>query len=262
MPENRGVAAGVAVAIAAAKNRTTCMKKDYYLILGLTPEATAEEIRSACRRLASELHPDLSAFGSKQFLEPQEAYSMLSDPMRRAVYDREAEEIPVRRTDPARPAETVIRRRHSAELLTPAQPVGGFEEISLLRSFETFLPSFSEMFDRLWRNFELVTRPKAEQLESLTVDVPLSPRQAFMGGQVRILVPARVICPACRGRGSVGPYECWRCEGNGALTDEYPVTVSYPAGLQQDDIVRLPLDRFGIENFYLTVRFRPTEATW
>jgi len=140
--------------------------------------------------------------------------------------------------------------------------VGGFEEISLLRSFETFLPSFSELFDRLWSNFELVTRPKAEQLESLTVDVPLSPRQAFMGGQMRILVPARVICPACRGRGSVGPYECWRCEGNGALTYEYPVTVSYPAGLQQDYIVRLPLDRFGIENFYLTVRFRPTEATW
>jgi molecular chaperone DnaJ len=208
------------------------MKKDYYLILGLTPEATAEEIRSAYRRLASGLQPDLSGFGSEQFLEPQEAYSVLSDPKRRAVYDREAEEMPVRRTALARPAETVIRRRHSAELLTPSQPVGGFEEISLLRSFETFQPSFSEMFDRLWSNFELVTRPKAEQLESLTVDVPLSPRQAFVGGQIRILVPARVICPACRGRGSVGPYECWRCEGNGALTDEYPVTVSYPAGLR------------------------------
>ena len=187
---------------------------------------------------------------------------MLSDPMRRAVYDREAEEIPVRRSDVARPAESVIARRHSAEPLTPVQPVGEFEEIYFLRSFETFLPSFSEMFDRLWSNFELVTRPKAERLESLTVDVPLSPQQAFVGGQIRILVPARVICPACRGRGSVGPYQCWRCEGHGALTGEYPVTVSYPAGLQQDYMVRLPLDRFGIENFYLTVRFRSTEAIW
>ena len=105
----------------------SCMKKDYYLILRLTPEATAEEIRSAYRRLAIELHPDLSRIGSDQFLELQEAYSVLSDPMRRPVYDREAEEIPVRRTDPARPAETVIRRRHSAELLTPAQPVGGLK---------------------------------------------------------------------------------------------------------------------------------------
>ena len=123
---------------------------------------------------------------------------------RRAVYDREAEEIPIRRTDLARPKETVIGRRHSAEPLTPVQPVG-FEEISLLRSFETFFPSFSEMFDRLRSNFELVSRPKAERLESLAVDVTLSPQEAFVGGQMRILVPARVICPACRGRGSVGP---------------------------------------------------------
>lgn len=44
--------------------------------------------------------------------------------------------------------------------------------------------------------------------------------------------------------------------------DEYPVMVNYPAGLQQDYIVRLSLDRFGIGNFYLTVRFRPSEAIW
>ena len=86
----------------------SCMKKDYYLIFGLTPEATVEEIRSAYRRLAIELHPDLSGFGSDQFLELQEAYFVLSDSMRRAVYDLEAEEIPVRRTDVARPAESVM----------------------------------------------------------------------------------------------------------------------------------------------------------
>jgi hypothetical protein len=44
------------------------------------------------------------------------------------------------------------------------------------------------------------------------------------------------------------------------LTVEYPVAVSYPAGLQQDHyMVRLPLGRFCIESFYLTVRFRPSE---
>jgi len=74
-----------------------------------------------------------------------------------------------------------------------------------------------------------------------------------------ILVPAREICPACSGRGSVAPYQCWRCDGHGTLMDEYPVMVSYPAGLQQDYIVHLSLDRFGIGNFYLTVRFRPSE---
>jgi molecular chaperone DnaJ len=238
------------------------MKKDYYLILHLTPEATMDEIRSAYRRRAIELHPDLSGFTSDPFLELKEAYYVLSDPMRRASYDREAKEIPIRRADAARPAETVIRRRHAAEPLVPRQPAGGSEEVSILRSFEKFHPSFDEMFDRLWSNFELVTRPKAERLESLTVDVTLSPQEAFAGGQVRILVPARIVCPACNGRGGAGPYQCWHCEGRGALADEYPVTVSYPAALQQDYIVRLSLDPFGIENFYLTVRFRPTEAIW
>jgi hypothetical protein len=44
------------------------------------------------------------------------------------------------------------------------------------------------------------------------------------------------------------------------LEIEYPVTVSYPAGLQQDYVVRLLIDDFGSENFYLTVRFRPGAA--
>src|SRR5882672_7401262 len=124
-----------------------------------------------------------------------------------------------------------------AEPFRAVEAVSGVRDISLLRSYERHQPSFEELFGRLWSNFELVTRPKAERLESLTVDVPLSPQQAFVGGQMRILVPARVICPACRGRGSVGPYQCWCCEGHGALTVEYPVTVSYPAGLQQDYMV-------------------------
>ena len=201
-----------------------------------------------------------SGLGSDQFLELQEAYPVLSDPMRRAVYDRKAKEFPVRRADATWAGEDLIAAMHSAEPLTPAQPVSRLEEISLLRSFQTFVPSASEIFDRLWSNFELVTRPKAERLESLTVEVTLAPKQVLKGGQIRILVPARVICPACRGRGSVGTYRCWRCEGHGALTGEYPVNVSYPAGLEQDYIVRLSLDRFGIENFYLTVWIRPSEA--
>jgi DnaJ-class molecular chaperone len=229
------------------------MKKDYYFILRVTPEATANEIRSAYRRLAIELHPDVSGFASDQFLELHEAYSVLSDPVQRAAYDRKAQEIPIRRIDVAQPAETVFMRRHSAEPLTPVQP-------SSLRSFGVFPLSFHEMFDRLWSNFESVTRAKTERLESAIVDVPLSSRQAFIGGQMRILVPFRTICPACHGRGHLGPYQCSRCDGYGALEIEYPVTVSYPAGLQQDYVVRLLIDDFGSENFYLTVRFRPGAA--
>ena len=219
------------------------MKKDYYLTLRLTPEATEREIRSAYRRLAIELHPDHSGFGSDPFLELQEAYSVLSDPMRRAVYDREVGEIPVRRAEAPWP--TKIIRRQSAEAFSPVRPMGK----SHLGLSETFHPSFTERVERLWSDFELLTRRKAERPGSLTVDVTLSPRETFTGGQVRILVQGRFVCSSCFGQGHAGAYRCSRCAGYGALRDEYPLAVSYPAGLQQDYVVCLSLDDFGSEVF-------------
>jgi molecular chaperone DnaJ len=237
------------------------MRKNYYFILRLAPEATQEQIRSAYRRRALELHPDLTGLGSDQFLELQEAYDVLSDPVRRQIYDREAEEIPIRRIEAMRPPETIIQPRHRGEPLMTDRPTRDLDNISLFGSFETFSPSLDEVFERLWSNFTLLTRPKEERLESLNVEVPLSPQQAFAGGEVRILVPARLVCPACRGHGRIGPYECSRCEAHGAVTGEYAVRVSYPTGLQGDYLVRINLD-FGIENFCLTVQFRPTPSIW
>ena len=238
------------------------MRKNYYLILHLAPGATSEQIRSAYRRRALELHPDLTGLGSDQFLELQEAYDVLSDPARRQIYDREAEDIPIRRMDAMRASETIILRKRRGEPLVVDRPARQPDDVPLFGSFDTFSPSLDEVFERLWSNFTFLTRPKAERLESLNVEVPLSPEQAFVGGEVRIMVPARPICAACQGHGSIGRYECSRCEGHGAVTGEYPVRVSYPAGLQGDYLVRLPLGRFGIQNFYLTVLFRPTASIW
>jgi len=238
------------------------MRKDYYLVLRLAPEATQEQIRSAYRRLALELHPDLTGLGSDRFLELKEAYDVLSDPVLRQSYDRKAQEIPIHRIEPMRAPETIVQRRHRGEPLMTDWPTGKLDDISLFGSYESFSPSLDEVFERLRSNFTLLTRPKAERLESLNVEVPLSPQQAFAGGEVCILIPARQACPACDGHGGIGPYECSHCEGHGAVTGEYPVRVSYPAGLQGEYLVRIPLNRFGIENFYLTVQFRPTASMW
>ena len=143
------------------------MRKDYYFILHVTPEASFDQIRSAYRRRALELHPDLTGLGSEQFLELQEAYNVLSNPDRRKIYDRKGDETPIRRADAARSPEDIIGRRHRAEPLTTTQRASEFDDLSLFRSFETFSPSFDQLFERLWSNFNLRTRPKAERLESL-----------------------------------------------------------------------------------------------
>lgn len=65
--------------------------QDYYRTLGLGPEATAEEIRRAYRRLALEWHPDRNPGNpqaAERFVEISEAYAVLVDPAKRAAYDR------------------------------------------------------------------------------------------------------------------------------------------------------------------------------
>lgn len=230
------------------------MAKDFYLILQVKREASSDEIRAAYRRRALELHPDKSGKGGEAFIELQEAYSVLGNPAQREVYDRAAEAVPVL------VGGGVTSRRPRPEPFREVQPVGSFGGVSLSESFDTFTPSFDELFERLWSNFDLLTRPKAERLESLTVDITLTPEEAWAGGRVRLLVPARAICSHCDGHGAIGFYECWRCRGQGELTVKYPVQVTYPSGLRRDHIERVRLDDFGIHNFYLTVRFRPTAA--
>src|SRR5437588_3758906 len=130
---------------------------------------------------------------------------------------------------------------------------------SLRESFASYHPSFDELFERFWSNFSLLTRPKAEQVESLTVEIPISSEEALNGGCARVLVPARVECPLCEGHGSVNGYECWQCEGQGGITADHPIQLGFPAGIGNEYSAQVPLSEFGIDNFYLTVRFRVTE---
>ena len=67
------------------------MPRDYYEVLGVGREAGDDEIKKAFRGLARELHPDVNRHdpaAEEKFKEVAEAYEVLSDPERRAVYDR------------------------------------------------------------------------------------------------------------------------------------------------------------------------------
>lgn len=231
------------------------MAKNYYLILGVGSDATLDEIKAAFRRRALELHPDRSGLESEPFIELQEAYGVLSDPERRQRYDRQVAGQRTRRR-PWGPAAEPLVRRPVPETFRTVSPASGFRELRLDESFLRFEPSFDELFDRLWSDFTTLSRPKAETLESLTVEVVLTPEEARAGGAVRVEIPARSTCPTCGGHGAVETYECWRCAGQGHLTLHYPLSVSYPAGVTDGYVVRVPLEDFGIENFYLTVQFR------
>lgn len=87
---------------------------DLYGILGLTPRATAGEIKSAYRRLARKYHPDVSASSdtSTRFVQINRAYQILSNPRLRAAYDRGQYFDSQRTFYASRQAEVVAMQRH------------------------------------------------------------------------------------------------------------------------------------------------------
>jgi molecular chaperone DnaJ len=225
------------------------MKRDLYSLLGLESDASMDLIESAYRELVSKLSPDLLEQDRNLFLRIQMAYSRLTHAGSRKAYD---EALPGEKK-PLTPTP-----KNQVGALKPDKKVD-LGEVSLTHSFQTIQPSFEQLFDRLWSNFTRLNRPKAETIESLNVEILLSPEEALRGGQVRVLIPAQFQCPTCEGRGGVGPFECWRCEGRGIVAGEYPLIVSFPAGISEN-VVEIPLDRFGIQNFYLKVFFRVTSS--
>src|SRR2546429_8284174 len=73
------------------RTRTGDMPRDPYEVLGVQRDASEQQIKKAFRGLARELHPDVNAHdpaAEEKFKEAAGAYEILSDPERRAVYDR------------------------------------------------------------------------------------------------------------------------------------------------------------------------------
>lgn len=65
--------------------------QDYYSVLGVGKDASEQQIKRACRKLARQYHPDVNPGDSaseEQFKRLNEAYQVLSDPEKRAKYDR------------------------------------------------------------------------------------------------------------------------------------------------------------------------------
>lgn len=229
------------------------MAKSYYVILGIARNASADEIKSAYRRLAKEYHPDCYDGSDKTFREIQEAYSVLGNPLRRIEYERQ---IVQRRKVPV-----MHRYRQEPEPLIPNEKPVDLGKISPVRSFQTHDPSYDEIFDWLWNNFSSLNQPKSRRIQHLTMEVPLTRQQAYSGGTAQVMVPARALCRTCQGHGNIGPYECARCSGEGEISGEVPISISFPPGLTRDHAVVISLKRFGINNTNLTVLFRPTEHT-
>ena len=114
--------------------------------------------------------------------------------------------------------------------------------------------SFGAFRERYLRNFTGWNVPKAERAESLTLDVTLSPAEAFFGCTIPVGVPAFGACPECGGTGRVFLFPCLDCAGSGLLEAQRTLHVRVPPRVQPGVVLEVPLGIFGIRNLYLRVQ--------
>ena len=170
----------------------SAMSADYYERLGVARDASEGEIKKAFRRLARELHPDVNGHdpeAEEKFKAAAEAYEVLSDPERRATYDR-----------------------YGAEGLRS----GGYQPSGF--------GSFADIFDAFFGGGDIFggagSRPGPAQGGDVAVTATIELTQAATGAAVEVGYDAVVRCDVCHGNGAEPgtPIEpCERCGGAGQL---------------------------------------------
>jgi molecular chaperone DnaJ len=220
------------------------MVKNYYHILGVDADATQDQIKSAYRSKAKELHPDRFTGGSQPFRTLQEAYEVLCDPARRHTYDSElARAQRVRRPVSGITPQPLRRRYPPAEPLVPTRgsvrPQDAFFDPSPA-------PPLQELRGHLWGT---------GRAQEIHLQVSLTRDQARRGGTIRLPISLVDSCPACQGQGGDWFFVCPHCLGEGAVVDETPVEIVLPAHLVHGATARVSLRRPGVRDVVLILHF-------
>ncbi len=231
------------------------MAKDYYNILGVSRDATPEEMKRAYRKLAREFHPDVNPApeAAEKFKEINAAFEVLSDPQKRQIVDMGGDPFA------------------SGGGGGPAGPFMGFQDImdaffggggmgGAGRGPRSRVRPGADAVLRL----DLELKEAAFGMESpITVDTavtcstcegqgtaddsqPVGCDTCSGSGEVQSVqrtilgqvVTARP-CPACSGYGSVIPNPCGKCAGEGRVRTRRKLTVKIPAGVEDGMRIRL-----------------------
>jgi molecular chaperone DnaJ len=263
-------------------------KLDYYDTLGVSRDASQEEIKRAFRKLAFKYHPDRSKIpdAEEKFKEASEAYAILSDPEKRRQYDAVGLEG--------------IKNQYTSEDL--------YARKNVQDTFSEFGFDVNDLFTRLFGGGFTFQRgrPEPHRGRDLETQIEITLEQAAFGAEVGITFPhmkqcARcggsgiepgshlvmcpkcqgsgriahgiksasglsqmiVLCDRCKGRGEVAQKNCTRCDGEGLKERRTRLTVKVPAGIDTGD--RLALHGQGDDapsngpsgDLYVTVRIKP-----
>ena len=207
--------------------------QDYYEVLGVGRDADEAAIKKAYRKLALQWHPDRhQGEGRDQaeetFKRISEAYEVLSDPEKRAKYDRFGQNWQHgQEFEPAPGQRTMTREEFEAAF----GGAGGFSDF------------FQEMFGGQVRS-DFGGGPKRHARyrfrgADVRAELHLSLSDALAGGTRTFQIPAQSSCPSCGGTGFLERHVCPSCGGVGRVEVPKTVELKIPAGLRDRLKLRL-----------------------
>lgn len=241
------------------------MSKDYYSVLGLGRDASADDIKRAYRKLSKELHPDRNKDNpdaEQKFQEVNEAYEVLNDPQKRKMYDQFG--------------------TAGGPGGAGGQGFGGFDGFDFSGfSGQGGAGGFSDIFESFFGGQRGGGRP-SNRGSDVEIGIRISMKEAFSGAEKTVQVSINaacdacdgeghekgssmkncdecggtgqvtrtaqsffgtirqsVVCPKCQGHGTVPEKPCAKCAGEGRLQQKKDLAVHIPAGIDDGQTLRL-----------------------
>jgi molecular chaperone DnaJ len=244
------------------------MSKDYYKILGIEKNATADEVKKAFKKAAMQYHPDRPGGDEKKFKEVNEAYQVLSDAQKRSRYDQFGSDFEQQGGFGGGASwEDFMRQARGGQS-------GGFQ-------FDFGGEDLGDIFGNIFGGGRSRGTGRARG-NDIQVDVELDFKEAAFGiekeihlrkqsscdvcsgsggepgsktekcvtcgGQGQVAQNQRtflgmmqtiVTCPDCQGRGEKPSKKCKHCGGDGILAKSSNIKVKIPAGINTGESLRL-----------------------
>jgi DnaJ-class molecular chaperone len=246
--------------------------RDYYEVLGVSRTASADEIKTAYRKLARKFHPDLNQgdkAAEERFKELQEAYDTLSDKENRELFDKYGENWKAVKQGGGAPPPGWEGTRTTGGPQSGGFDFSGFDFSDFGRGggsgaggvgFDIFEEMFSGAGGRGGRSRR---RDRGEDVEA---QLELSLEEAHRGGRRTLQMQAAETCPTCNGTGLVGDAgdkTCPACGGSGQVLKPKTIEVNIPAGVRDGSTVRLAgqggagMNGTQPGDLYLRIRLRP-----
>jgi len=187
------------------------MPKSLYESLGVSKNASQDELKKAYRKLVREVHPDKNpgnAEAEARFKEVQSAYDVLSDPEKRKAYD-------------------------TMGTTNGRTPPGG-------TTFDFGDFDLGDLFGGMFNRGGAAQQPQRGQRgNDVEVPVQLSFEDAIRGVQTTVPVQLDLACHTCHGTGSIVETPCPTCHGSGRERRPKRYTVKIPAGVKDGTRIKL-----------------------